>query len=412
MFIHDTLEYLTTSLTAYHAAHYSTTLLQAAGFEALSLDEKWQLVPGGRYVIPNNDGMTIAFVLPENNWQGFHIIGTHNDSPALRLKPYPEIVRDGCTVLNCEVYGGPLLSTWFDRPLKIAGIVYSKGNDWAHPQFHLVQLPQVLTIPSLAIHMKRETGDINPQKELLALWGNDTAPTVHAEIAEQLGIAPDDILSSELYLVSSEMAALFGADMAFYRAPRIDNLANAIAATLAIKNCQPTTHAALFISYHHEEIGSHTQFGASSTQLSALLEKIHTTCHNTSFNPSHSLILSCDQAHAAHPNYPEKCDPILRPQLNGGPVLKIAASHSYATTARGEAMFKLLCQHTDIPYQQFVNRADMRGGSTIGPLAEMAANIPAIDVGCAMLAMHAIVETAGAHDQVMMQTLIETFLNT
>lgn len=411
MSIQNTLAYLNTSLTAYHAAAHSRQLLEKAGFQPLSLTEDWQLANGGRYVLSTEDGTTIAFVLPEKAWQGFHIIGTHNDSPALRLKPQPEIRRDGCTLLNIEVYGGPILSTWFDRALSIAGIIYTKGTDWAHPKQHLVTLPQTVTIPSLAIHMKREAGDINPQKELLVLWGDESAPTIQSTLAEILHIKEEDILSSELYLVAQEAATLFGAQNEYYRAPRIDNLANAIAATLAIKDCQPTTHAALFMSYHHEEIGSHTQFGATSPALLGLLEKIQRAYDGRTFIPTDSLILSCDQAHAAHPNYPEKCDPVLRPRLNGGPVLKTAASHSYATTAKGAAMFKMLCEEAHIPHQTFVNRADMRGGSTIGPLAEVATNIPAIDVGCAMLAMHAIVETAGAKDQLQMQQLMEAFLN-
>ena len=235
-------------------------------------------------------------------------------------------------------------------------------------------------------------------------------------LREQLAAAshdlfvPEDILAHELYLVSAEAPEILGAEHTLYASPRIDNLANAYAATRAIRDCQPTDHIAIFISYQHEEIGSHTRQGAAASLLSRTLARIaEATGADLRALLAESVILSCDQAHAAHPNYPEKADPVLRPRLGEGPVLKLAASHSYATTPRGEAMLRALCAEENIPLQTFVNRADMRGGSTIGPIAETACGIEAIDVGNPMLAMHRIRELADLRDQDAMERLMGAF---
>lgn len=398
--------FLSNALTPYHATALSYKALRNHGFCPLSPSASWQLAPKGRYYIDFNDGSLMAFVMPENTPKGVRIIGAHTDSPALRIKPEPSIVREGLTMLNIEVYGGPILETWFDRPLTVAGVVYAKGCDWAHPVRHIVTLPHQVTIPSLAIHMKRDSGDINPQKELLALWGRADAPSFEACVATAAGIAADALLSHELYLVSAESAACIGVENTLYQSSRIDNLANTHAALCALVDCAPTNQIALFCGYQHEEIGSRSRGGAASPRLEALLSRlgIDTQCAD-------NLILSCDQAHAAHPNYPEKADPILRPRLGEGPVLKLAANHSYATTPRGEAMIRALCDTHGIPLQTFCNRADQRGGSTIGPIAEAATGIEAIDIGAPMLAMHAIRELAHLDDQGYMQALMTAFWN-
>lgn len=404
--------YMNTALTPYHAARESLSLLAEAGFSPLAWTDDWSLAPGGRYTVDLVDGMTFAFALPTGTPQGFRIVASHNDSSALRLKPQPEIVREGCTMLNLEVYGGPLLATWFDRPLAIAGHVFSRSDDWAHPTEHLVQLADTVTIPSLAAHMKRGDGAIEPQKELLALWGDANAPSVSQHVARAFSLDETDILASELYLVSAESAATVGAGGTLYSASRIDNLANAYAATTAIAAAQPHTHIACFISYQHEEIGSHSRGGAAGPRLRQALARIAHAI-GAPLDPllAESVILSCDQAHAAHPNYPEKADPVLRPRLGEGPVLKLAASHSYATTPRGEAMLRALARETDVPLQAFANRAGSRGGSTIGPIAEVATGILTIDLGNPMLAMHSIRELADLRDQASIQALMTAFLS-
>lgn len=404
--------YMNAAYTPYHAAAENRRMLMDAGFTLLSENDRWQLTPGGRYLLDSDDGTTCAFVLPETLPQGVRIIGTHNDSPALRLKPQPTLVREGLSLLNIEVYGGPILSTWFDRPLAIAGRAYSRSDNWMQPQAHLVVLPETVTIPSLAAHMKRGDEPINPQKELLALWGDANAPSLETRLADHLGIATNDLLATELYLVSAEQASRIGYGGDLYTTSRIDNLANAYAACCALCDSKPQHDIALFISYQHEEIGSHTRQGAASPRLSRVLTRLAESLSCT-LDPllAHSIILSCDQAHAVHPNYSEKADPVLRPRLGGGPVLKLAASHSYATTPRGEAMIRALCTDTGLPLQTFVNRADMRGGSTIGPIAEAASGIEAIDLGNPMLAMHSIRECASLSDQDTMQQLMTAFFN-
>lgn len=405
--------YLTLSPTPYHASLQSRDILLAGKAESLDACGQWQLAPGGRYVVQSEDGTTAAFAIPTGTPRAFHIVCTHNDSPALRLKPQPEIVREGMTMLNLEVYGGPILSTWFDRPLQIAGRLFLRGEDWTTPRSLPVVLREPVTIPSLAAHMKRGDDPINPQKELLALWGSADAPGLLTQLAAQYGLSSaDDILAHELYLVSADQPACFGPENTLYSASRIDNLANAYAATCALRDCQPDTRIAVFVSFHHEEIGSRTREGAASERLSSLLRRIARSlgCEADTLL-AESCILSCDQAHAVHPNYPEKADPVLRPRLGAGPVLKLAASHSYATTPRGEAMLRALCAKENIPLQTFANRADMRGGSTIGPIAETACGIETIDIGSPMLAMHAIRETAHLRDQAWMEQLMRAFLS-
>ena len=405
-------DYMTIALTPYHAARKSQGIFAHERMPILEEYAEWQLTPGERYFLMTKDGTTVAFALPNDQPRGFHIVCTHNDSPALRLKPQPEIVREGMTMLNIEVYGGPILSTWFDRPLTIAGRVFCRGEDWACPQSSLVTLPEQVTIPSLAAHMKRGDEPVNPQKELLALWGSANAPSLQSRLAAQLSIPAEDILAHELYLVSAEAPEVLGAEGTLYAASRIDNLANAYAATCALRDCQPEERIAVFVSYQHEEIGSHTRQGAASPQLTALLKRIADALGcNFDALLRESCILSCDQAHAVHPNYPEKADPALRPRLGGGPVLKLAANHSYATTPRGEAMLRALCERENIPLQTFINRADMRGGSTIGPIAETTGGIEAIDVGNPMLAMHSIRELADLRDQAMMTRLMCAFFS-
>lgn len=397
--------FLDAALTPYHAAQWAHATLRKEGFTALSANENWQLSPQGRYYIDFNDGSIFAFVMPKNPPKGVHIIGAHTDSPALRIKPAPLLTREGMDLLNIEVYGGPILTTWFDRPLAVAGLVYTQGEDWSHPQRHVVTLPHRVTIPSLAIHMKRENVDVNPQKELLALWGKHDEQRFDDALAQACNCPPDSILAHELYLVSAEKAALVG-NGTFYQSSRIDNLANTYAALMALLNTTPSEHIALFTGYQHEEIGSRSRGGAAAPRLTTLLQRL-------GIDPwgACNLILSADQAHAAHPNYPEKADPQLRPQLGSGPVLKIAANHSYATTPRGEAMIRALCKEQAIPLQTFANRADQRGGSTIGPIAEAASGIEAIDIGAPMLAMHSIRECADLSDQKHMETLMRHFFN-
>lgn len=403
---HDFFAFLDAALTPYHAADAANRFLAEKGFTALDPNADWSLTPGGRYLIDFNDGTIFAFVMPQNAPKGVHIIGAHTDSPALRVKPLPTLNREGMQLLNIEVYGGPLLDTWFDRPLAVAGLAYSKGSDWAHPVRHVITLAETVTIPSLAIHMKRDSGDINPQKELLVLWGSADAPSFEERVAAAAGIATDALLSHELYLVSAEPAASIGAESTLYQASRIDNLANTHAALSALADCAPTDHIALFSGHQHEEIGSRTRGGAAAPRLKNLLTRLGIDDWSED-----AIILSCDQAHAVHPNYPEKADPALRPRLGKGPVLKLSASHSYATTPRGEAMLRSLCAAHDIPLQTFCNRADMHGGSTIGPIAETATGIEAIDLGAPMLAMHSIRELADLNDQQQMEAVMSAFLN-
>ena len=397
--------YIQNAPTPYHAAEESYAILSKAGFA--SWNGLSPLRMGGRYLYPLEDGLTVAFVMPSQDIMGARLVASHNDSPCFRLKPSPCIKREGYTLLNAECYGGPVLSSWLDRPLAVAGLVYTPGKTWDKPHAHLVTLPKRVTIPSLAAHMHREEGALNAQSEMLALWGSEAAPSFEATLAGLLGVSEGDILSHELYLVSDEGFSFVG-DEGIVSGPRLDNLVSAYAGTLAIASAAPRHHIALFVSYNHEEIGSRSPSGAQSAQLRALLDTIYAAA-GLATKPD-ELLLSMDGAHSVHPSYPQKADPVLRPVMGRGVVLKLAASHAYATTGRGEAIFRALCASAKLPYQTFANRADMRGGSTIGPLAETANTLPAIDCGIPMLSMHSIRETAHLSDIQDLTTLAQAFM--
>lgn len=406
--MHETefFSYIENALTPYHAASESYTLLAKAGF--LPWNGHSALHMGGRYFYPLEEGLTLAFVMPTLSVDGARIVASHNDSPCFRLKPSPTIRRDGASLLNLECYGGPVLASWLDRPLAISGLAYTKGKTWDKPQGHLLTLPERVTIPSLAAHMHREEGPLNVQNEMLALWGSAKAPSLEQALARALGVREEDLLSHELYLVSDEGFSLVGTE-GLVSGPRLDNLASAYTATSALRAAAPRHHIALFVSYNHEEIGSRSPSGAQSARLRTLLDTIYKAADLA--NTPDELLLSLDGAHSVHPCYGTKADPVLRPVMGEGVVLKLSASHSYATTGRGEAIFRALCQNANIPYQTFANRADMRGGSTIGPLAETANTLPAIDCGIPMLSMHSARETAHLNDIQALEKLALAFMS-
>lgn len=361
-----------------------------------------------------NNSAVIAFEIGtgEIEEDGFRLIGAHTDSPGFRIKPNPEMLVEGHYLkLNTEVYGGPILSTWFDRPLSIAGRVTLKGENPFAPKVSLVDINKpVLIIPNLAIHMNRSVNEgyeYNKQKDVLPLF---TIVEDKLEkdnyllklISESLKVDSEDILDFDLFLYEYAEGMTVGLNNEFISCGRLDDLWMVFAGLKALINSNPIKATKVLVALDNEEIGSLTQQGANSSILENILERISLGLkkEREEFRRavSNSIMISADLAHAIHPNYTEKCDPTSKPLLGKGPVLKIAASGSYSTDSYASAIFKAVCEKAQVPCQVFVNRSDLRGGTTIGPITAAKLNIPVIDMGAPVLSMHSVRELASVAD--------------
>lgn len=406
--IRQMMDFIDNSPTAYQALDEAVALLEGAGFLALDKEEFWELEEGGRYYLSNQGGALVAFDIGSLAEEDLHfrIIGSHGDSPGFKIKPSPEI-RDslGQVSLNTEVYGGPIMSTWFDRPLSLAGRVMTREGEGIRA--HLVNIDRdLMTIPNLAIHMNREVNSgykFNPQKDTLPFLGIDLEGEVVLDIlAKELGSRPEDILDFDLFLYVREEARLLGLEEEFLSAGRLDNLAMAYLSLEALINTRASSSINMVVIYDNEEVGSQSRVGAGGPFLREVLERIASLsgADQAYFRAmSRSFMVSADMTHARHPNYPDKADPTNAPLLNGGPALKQAASKAYASDAFSGAVFRLLCQEAGVPLQTFTNRSDIRGGSTIGPISLGQVDIAMADIGNPLLAMHSSRELVGVKDQ-------------
>lgn len=424
--VYSLLDFIQASPSAYHAVQSSAEILKAQGFRELKFEEKWSLLPLGRYYVTKNGTALIAFTIgqdqPENT--GFHIIGAHTDSPTFRLKPTPEIPVEGRYLkLNVETYGGPILNTWLDRPLSVAGRVILQGESILRPRSVLIQSQSpILVIPNLAIHMNRKVNEgieLNKQKDLLPLLttlgeGLDKEGILLKHLAELLNIRPEDILDFDLFLYEFDSGNVIGLNQEFVSSSRLDDLAMVHAGAWALSQVQGNQATAVLACFDHEEVGSTSKQGAASPLLAHVLERIllaQGKGREEYFQAlERSFMISADMAHALHPNSGEKHDPINRPVLNGGPVIKISANQSYTTDGESSVMFEGLCQLAKVPVQKFVNRSDERGGSTIGPISSMHLEIRSVDVGNPILGMHSVRELGGVKDHLAMSKVFREFL--
>ncbi len=411
----DLVEFIDASPTMYHATQVQKERLDKAGFSQLRLTESWTLEEGKGYYVIHNDSSILAFRLGKDKQAGFSIVGAHTDSPLLKLKPSPIMEAAGLVKLNIEVYGGPLLHTWFDRPLSLAGRVIVNGSPLKSLFVNIDR--DLLIIPSVAIHMRRDPKEEwNPQKELLPLFaqGPCQEEDLLELLAEELKIKKEEILDYDLYCYPREKGTFLGKDDEFISIGRLDNLGMCHAGLCALVESEATDKTQIMANFDNEEVGSRTTQGANSGLLRNLLQKISLaqglTQEEHLSRVYSSFMFSCDQAHAVHPNYEEKADPTNRPKMGDGPVIKLSASKSYATDGYGAALCKKLCKEHDIPYQTFVNRSDMRGGSTIGPISEGQTDIQGLDLGIAVLGMHSVRELQAAKDQKLFIDLLKAFL--
>lgn len=410
----ELIDFLYDSPSACHGVKETQKILDKNGFIEIKEADKWDLKAKGKYYVIKNDSALIAFEVGTGDIEetGFRLIGAHTDVPGFRIKPNPQMISEGKYVkLNTEVYGGPILHTWFDRPLSIAGKVSLKGASPLKPETRLVNINKpLLIIPSLAIHMNREVNEgfkINRQVDTLPLLGliNDKLEKedyLMNILAEELQVNKEDILNFELGLYEYEKGMLIGMNEELISSGRFDDLWMVYAGIRALVDSRENAATKVMICIDNEEIGSLTAEGADSTLLNNILERItlglgkgREGYYRTLAN---SIMISADLAHAVHPNLGDKHDPTNRPVLEGGPVLKIAASGSYSTDSFNGAVFAGVCEAAGVPFQKFVNRSDVRGGTTIGPVTAANLTIPVIDMGAPVLGMHSIRELASVKD--------------
>lgn len=408
----ECLKFTGRSVTCFHAVENAERMLKESGFLNLKEKEQWELESKKGYYVKRNDSSIIAFKLPQKEARGFHIIASHSDSPGFKLKPEPEIkVQDGYIKLNVEPYGGMIHASWLDRCLSVAGrIVYREGNEMISKTVNIDE--DLLIIPNVAIHMNREMNQslsYNPQTDLQPLIsampkdkGKDRESLVMKKVAEYAGIKEDRILGKDLFLYVREPGRLAGANKELMISPRLDDLECVFASLRGFLKEEPQEYINVCAVFDNEEVGSLTKQGAASTFLKDTLMRAGEAISKTGGSYlqllSESFMISADNAHALHPNHPEKADPVNRPLLNKGIVIKYHGAQKYTTDAYSEAVFREICEEAKVPVQTYCNRSDIAGGSTLGNISAGQVSVPCVDIGLPQLAMHSAVETAGSYD--------------
>ena len=400
------LKFIQKSPTAFQAVEEMSQRLQKEGFEELREEKHWNLKPGGDYYVTRNHSAIIAFSIPKKPAWKFHIMASHSDSPALKIKENPEMeVEKAYIKLNVERYGGMLLAPWFDRPLSVAGRLIVRKNGEIQEQLVAVD-KDLLVIPNLAIHMNREVNDgykYNVQKDMLPLYSDyDGKGSFMKLMAAEADVTEEDILGHDLFLYDRTPGTIWGANEEFISAPRLDDIQCAFASLEGFLRGERKESIAVHCVLDNEEVGSTTKQGAASTFLKDTLMRINMGLGRTQeeylMTLADSFMVSADNAHALHPNHTDKTDPVNRPVLNGGIVIKYNANQKYCTDGVSAAIFKDICDKAEVPYQIFVNRSDMAGGSTLGNISNTQVPMKTVDIGLAQLAMHSVYETTGAKD--------------
>ena len=425
--IDELMSFLDSAPVNFLAVETMRRKLEAADFIRLEQSEPWHIEDGGKYYVVKNGSAIFAFIAGTGApSEGFKIISAHSDSPGFRIKPNAEIAAPGDVIkLNTEVYGGPILYTWFDRPLSIAGRVILRSHDPLHPEHQLINFERpLLTIPHLAIHFKRAVNEGNPlskQKDMLPVIAmiNDTVEKndyLLNLVADQLGVDKSEILDFDLSLYDTTKACLVGANDEFLTSGRLDDLSMAFSAmTALLESEEGGTMTRVMAIFDNEETGSGTKQGAASPELDYILRRITAALGGDEEeymrSIANSFMVSADNAHGIHPNYPEKQDPTNHPRLGGGPVIKINANCKYMTDADSAAVFRVVCEQAGVPYQYFVNHSDVAGGSTLGNILTSQIPLRGVDMGAALWAMHSVRETASAIDHEYIIAAFTEFYN-
>jgi aspartyl aminopeptidase len=420
----DLLDFIDASPSPWHAVANTETLLKNKGFTALNESDAWQLNPGSRHYVVRGGGAIIAFVIGSQPLvqTGFNMVGAHTDSPGLRLKPHAAFSSDGLIRIGVEVYGGPILATFTDRDLSIAGRVNIRSA--AGFESKLVKFEQALIrLPNLAIHMNREVNDkglkLNKQTELPLIFGESEDGTAAEQqflnhIADALKVTVSEIINFELNVFDTQPGAIWGQHQEFIANSQLDNLASCHAAISALIQTEHPTSTGVCALFDHEEIGSESATGASGSFLADIIHRISLSQQlnqeDTLRTLAKSFFISADMAHAYHPNHASSYEPCHHALVNKGPVIKTNANQRYATNADSAARFIRLCEQAGVPYQQYAHRTDLGCGSTIGPIVASRLGVNTVDVGSPMWAMHSLRESAGVLDHTyMIQVLLSYY---
>lgn len=419
------IDILERGVSPFHCVDNARCVLTEAGFEELFYDRRWKLVPGGRYVMAHQGSTLFAFTVGENFGADdmFRMAAAHTDYPCLRIKPNADFVTDRYAQINVEVYGGPILNTWFDRPLGVAGRVVVRGEDPFEPHTMLYRSDRaVLTIPNLAIHMNREVNkgvEINNQVDLMPIVDmlpkeQQTSEYFLQFIARELGVAREDILDFELNTYCLEVPAYVGIEETMLSAPRLDNQTSVAALLEAIMKADRKNGINLIALFDHEEIGNTSKQGAASILLHDMARRIVKGLgldeEQAECMLYDAMLLSVDVAHAMHPNHKGKMDITNQPVMGEGFCIKEACSQSYATDAKAVSILRQICDGNKIPYQIFVNRSDVRGGGTLGSIASTLLPVKTVDIGIPLLAMHSARELMGASDMRSLADAVRIFM--
>ncbi len=418
------LDYIKAATTPHQAVEAGREILKAKGFKELTLGQHFDIQKGGRYYLTAYSTSLIAFTIGEQTeqTQEFHVAAAHTDHPCLHIKPKAELTGGPYLKLNIEIYGGPILNTWLDRPLSIAGRVALKGKDAYHPELRLIDFKRpVATIPNLAIHMNRKVNEgieLNKQSDMLPVLGlleeglnqDDYFLTM---LAKELSAEKEEILDFDLYVYLAEEGCFIGQEEEFISSPRLDNLTSCYALLTGISEKNRENGINVAVLFDHEEIGSRSKQGADSALLQMVLEKIYASLgfeqQALSDSILNSFLFSVDVAHALHPHHAEKYDPVNQALMNKGIVLKLNSCQRYTFDTEAVAITQAVCEVHGVKYQKFANRSDIVGGGTLGPIISGWLPMKTVDIGVPILAMHSARELMGRKDQEYLETLMKGF---
>lgn len=414
------LSFIEQSPSSFHAVDNIAQELKEAGYIEVFESKPWQLEVGKGYYVTRNASSIIAFRIPKKMDDiNFQIIASHSDSPSYKVKPNATItIKDTYQKLNTEGYGGMIASSWFDRPLSIAGrLIVKDGNQF---KTKLIDIDEdLLMIPNLAIHMNRDVNNgykYNPQIDMLPLFGTFGGTTLEDKITQYAKCDREAILDHDLFLYNRQKGCVWGSDQEFVSMAKLDDLECAYTSLQALIHSKNDQSVNIFVCFDNEEVGSSTKQGADGTFLRDVIERIG---YNLSLNDEElkcaiasSFMLSADNAHSLHPNHADKNDPTNSVFMNQGIVIKYSARQAYTSDAMSAAIFMDICERANVPYQKFVNRSDMPGGGTLGNVSSHQLSIPTCDIGLAQLAMHSAYESAGVKDIEYMINALTMFYNT
>lgn len=402
--LRDLMNFLDSSVTMFHAINECEKVLQNCGYIYLPENEKWN-IRAGKYYTKRNSSSLIAFDIANGDYH-FQISAAHSDSPTFKLKDRPIIESNGYLKLNVEAYGGMIDATWLDKPLTLAGRVMVDTGCGIETRLLFID-KDLLIIPNVPIHFNREINKgfaFNNQVDMLPVFsaGNLSEDDFYKMLAKELGVKPEAILAKDLYLVNRQKATVIGYDNELISSGRLDDLECVYTSLLGFIEAMNNDHINVFAVFDNEEVGSVTKQGAMSTFLVSTLNRINKALGKSDEDYyraiAKSMLISCDNAHAVHPNHPELFDVKNRPVLNKGIAIKESANQKYTTDAFSRAILKKILDKNNIPYQTFANRSDIIGGSTLGNLSNTAVSMNAVDIGLPQLAMHSAYETSGAKD--------------